>query len=292
MRKFKRIYVEITNMCNLSCEFCPKTKRKYRFMNKEEFKHIASDISKHTDHIYFHIMGEPLLNKNIGDFLEESYKNGLKVNLTTNGTLLKNNTDTLINAKALRQVNISLHSFEANDSNISLEEYIDNICEYIKKASDEGDKITSIRLWNIDNKELKGANGLNNDILKMIENKLNVKFSLKEKLQETHSIKIRDKVYLNMAEKFQWPDINIEKISEDVFCQGIRSQIGILVDGTVIPCCLDSEGNIELGNIYEQSLEEIVTGKRASDMYEGFKNRKAVEELCKRCGYATRFTKL
>lgn len=291
MRKFKRIYIEITNVCNLSCDFCPKTKRKYKFMNKEEFKHVVEQVKDYTDHIYFHIMGEPLLNKDIGYFFEESYKNNLQVNLTTNGTMIKDNTDILINAKSLRQVNISLHSFEANDSVITLDEYISNISEFIKKASDEGDKITSIRLWNIDNKELKGANGLNNDILRMLEEKLNIDFSLSERLQETHKIKIRDRVYLNMAEKFQWPDIKIKELSDNVFCHGIRSQIGILVDGTVIPCCLDSEGIINLGNIYEQSFEEIVEGKRAVDMYEGFQRRKASEELCKRCGYAVRFTK-
>lgn len=291
MRKFKRIYIEITNICNLSCEFCPKTKRKYKFMDKKEFKEIIEKVKDHTDHVYFHIMGEPLLNENIGYFFEESYNNGLSVNVTTNGTLIKDKSDVLLNAKSLRQVNISLHSFEANNSSLKLHEYIENITDFIREAVKSTNIISAIRLWNMDNKELKGANALNNEILGLLEKNLNLDFSLSEKLQESHKIKISDRVYINMAEKFDWPDSKIDLISDDVFCHGIRSQIGILVDGTVVPCCLDSEGSINLGNIFNQSLEEIVDGERACAMHEGFKKRKAVEELCKRCGYASRFRK-
>ena len=143
----------------------------------------------------------------------------------------------------------------------------------------------------MDNKELKGENNLNIEILRMLEKNLNLDFSLSEKLQETHRIKLKDKVYLNMAEKFEWPNINLDSSQEKVFCYGLRNQVGILVDGTVVPCCLDSEGTIELGNIFNTSFTNIIEGKRASDIYNGFSKRMAVEELCKKCGYATRFKK-
>ncbi|MCE9655850.1 radical SAM/SPASM domain-containing protein [Clostridium celatum] len=291
MTRFKKVYIEITNVCNLSCNFCPKTNRKYKFMGKEEFLHILKEVKPFTDHIYFHLMGEPLLNENIDYFLEESYKNHLKVNLTTNGTLLKKVEDKLINSKALRQINISLHSFEANEKTVELEDYINNVTDFITKARSNSDIICAIRLWNMDNNDLKGANGLNSDILKMLEENLELDFSIGEKLQETNRIKLKDKVYLNMAEKFEWPDIQIDSLGEEVFCHGLRNQIGILVDGTVVPCCLDSEGNINLGNIFEKSLKDIVEDKRARDIYDGFSRRRAVEELCKKCGYATRFKK-
>ena len=291
MKKFKKVYIEITNICNLNCELCPKTKRKYKYMNKEEFTHILNEVKPFTEHIYFHLMGEPLLNESIEEFLDESYKKGLKVNLTTNGTLLKNVEDKLINAKALRQVNISLHSFEANKITSELEEYIKNVTDFIKKARENSDIICAIRLWNMDNKDLKGANGLNNDILKMLEKNLELDFSIGEKLQEVNKIKLMDKVYLNMAEKFEWPDIQIASLGEEVFCHGLRNQMGILVDGTVVPCCLDSEGNIGLGNVFEDSLKNILEGERAVNIYDGFSRRRAVEDLCKKCGYATRFKK-
>ena len=291
MTRFKKVYIEITNVCNLSCNFCPKTNRKYKFRGKEEFLHILKEVKPFTDHIYFHLMGEPLLNENIDYFLEESYKNHLKVNLTTNGTLLKKVEDKLINSKALRQINISLHSFEANEKTVELEDYINNVTDFITKARSNSDIICAIRLWNMDNNDLKGANGLNSDILKILEENLELDFSIGEKLQETNRIKLKDKVYLNMAEKFEWPDIQIDSLGEEVFCHGLRNQIGILVDGTVVPCCLDSEGNINLGNIFEKSLKDIVEDKRARDIYDGFSRRRAVEELCKKCGYATRFKK-
>ncbi len=291
MRKFKKVYIEITNVCNLSCNFCPKTKRKYKFMNKEEFTYILNEVKPFTEHIYFHLMGEPLLNEDIEYFFEESRNKGLHVNLTTNGTLLSKVGDKLIKSKSLRQVNISLHSFEANKKTVELEEYLDSITDFIIKARENSDIICAIRLWNMDNDDLKGENNLNKDILKMLEDKLKLDFSLSEKLQESNRIKLKDKVYLNMAEKFQWPDIKIDSLGENVFCHGLRNQIGILVDGTVVPCCLDSEGNLSLGNVFERPLKEILTGERATNIYNGFSRRIAVESLCKKCGYATRFKK-
>ncbi len=289
MKKFKKVYIEITNVCNLSCNFCPKTKRKLKFMNSEEFSHIIKEVKPYTDHIYFHLMGEPTLNEDIEYFLEESYKNDLKVNLTTNGTILSKVSDKLIKAKSLRQINISLHSFEANEKSVELEEYINNVTGFINNATENSNIICSIRLWNMDNEDLKGANGLNNDILKMLEKNLQLDFSLGEKLQESKDVKLKEKVYLNMAEKFQWPDADRTTLGEEVFCYGLRNQIGILVDGTVVPCCLDSEGTINLGNIFEESFKDILESKRAKNIFEGFSNRKAVEDLCKKCGYATRF---
>ena len=291
MRRFKKVYIEITNVCNLSCNFCAKTKRKYKFMNKEEFNYILKEVKPFTEHIYLHLMGEPLLNENIQEFLEESGNQGLYVNLTTNGTLLNTVGDTLIKAKALRQVNISLHSFEANKKTVELEEYLKDISNFIIKARENSNIICAIRLWNMDSNDLKGENNLNREILKILEENLNLDFSLAEKLQETNRIKLKDKVYLNMAEKFQWPDIKIDTLEEKVFCHGLRNQMGILVDGTVVPCCLDSDGNLPLGNIFEKSLKEILEGERAINIYNGFSRRVAVEDLCKRCGYATRFKK-
>ena len=291
MRKFKKVYIEITNVCNLSCNFCPKTKRKYKFMNKEEFTYILEQVKPFTDHIYFHLMGEPLLNENIEYFFKESKEKGLHVNLTTNGTLLNKVGDKIINSNAVRQVNISLHSFEANKKTVELEEYLNNVTDFIIKARENSNIICAIRLWNMDSEDLRGENNLNKEILKIIEENLGLEFSLSEKLQESNKIKLKDKVYLNMAEKFQWPDIKIDTLGENVFCHGLRNQIGILADGTVVPWCLDSDGNLELGNVFEKTLEDILNGERATNIYNGFSRRVAVESLCQKCGYATRFKK-
>lgn len=286
--RFKKIYIETTNICNLSCNFCPKTNRKLGFMDVENFKEVIRKIKGYTNHIYLHLMGEPLLNKNLGEFFKIAKEENLNINITSNGTLINEVKEVIINSKAVRQINISLHSFEANDSNIDFYEYLNNILDFINEANKKTNTICSLRLWNIGTEELKANNGLNSEIIKKIEEKLDIGFSIVEKLEKNNGIKLKDGVYLNMAEKFNWPNSEISLISEDVFCYGLRDQIGILVDGTVVPCCLDSEGNIPLGNIFTQDLDKIINSKRAETIYNGFSNRKAVEDLCKRCGYAKR----
>ena len=288
MTRFKKIYIETTNICNLSCNFCPKTSRELGFMETESFKEIINKVKEYTNHIYLHLMGEPFLNKNLGSFLQIAKEANINVNITSNGTLINNVKDILINSGAVRQINISLHSFEANQNNINFYDYLNNILQFIEEANEKTEIICSLRLWNIDTEELKANNNLNLDILKLIEEKLNINFSIKDALLDKRGIKLKERVYLNMAEKFSWPDSSISLISEEVFCHGLRDQIGILLDGTVVPCCLDSEGKIPLGNIFKEDLGDIINSKRARDIYDGFSQRLAVEELCKRCGYAKR----
>lgn len=287
MKKFKKVYIEITNVCNLSCNFCPKTSRKLSFMNEKSFEYVAESIKPYTDYAYFHLMGEPFLNENLKKFLDISKKNELKINITTNGTLINNVKEVLLNSSALRQINISLHSFEANEEQVDFNDYINNIVNFVKEATEKTNIICSLRLWNLDTK-YTASNNMNIDIFKLLEREFEIDCDLKEKLREKNSFKLKNNVYLSMGEKFKWPSLNVDELGERAFCYGLRDQIGILVDGTVVPCCLDSEGSIALGNIFETKLEEILNSKRAKDIYDGFSGRKAVEDLCKRCGFISR----
>jgi len=260
-------------------------------MDEGSFTHIAEAVKPHTDHVYLHLMGEPFLNPKLGRFLEICSEKGLMVNITTNGTLINSMKDVLIASPALRQVNISLSSFEANDNSLDLNEYLDNALGFISEANKKSNIIFSLRLWNMDSDEIKGRNKANADILKKMENRLKPGFSISERLRDSYSVKLKDNVYLNMAEKFSWPDISKVTCEDSVFCHGLRDHIGILVDGTVVPCCLDSEGNIPLGNILKTPLVDILASERANNLRDGFSRRFAVEELCKRCGYAKRYSK-
>lgn len=290
MKKFKKVYIEITNICNLSCSFCPKTKRKKSVLSVDDFKNVLSEVKPYSKYIYFHLMGEPLLNENLEKFLEIAYEEGFKVNITTNGTLLPRAKDILLKAKALRQVNISLHSFEANDNNILFNEYFNSVFEFVKEANEATDIICAMRLWNMDSNVLKGENNLNKQIIDEISSILGYEGNINEILERDNRVKIKDRMYLNGAEKFQWPAMDVEPFGDEGFCHGLRDHFGILVDGTVVPCCLDGEGNIPLGNIYETPLKDILEGERARKIYDGFSGRKRVEELCKRCGYSERFS--
>ena len=93
---------------------------------------------------------------------------------------------------------------------------------------------------------------------------------------------------VNKDNLFQWPDLNSAK-KNNAFCHGLKTHIGILVDGTVVPCCLDGEGIINLGNIFEESLSNILNNNRTMNVIKGFENNKCVEELCSRCAFKNRF---
>ncbi len=288
MTKFKKVYIEITNVCNLKCSFCPDSGRPRGFMDIKGFTHIINEVKPFCDYVYLHIMGEPLLNSNLESFLKVCYDSLIKVNITTNGTLLYKYGNLLLVAPALRKVSISLHSFEANEGNGLLGSYIDNVVNFIKKAVEKG-IICELRLWNMDNGQLKGSNHLNHEILKELEESFQPDFDLWDAVRNQANVKLRDRLFISRSEIFEWPDINRDVIDEKVFCYGLRDQFGILVDGTVVPCCLDSEGNIPLGNIFKEPLSDILNSEKTLRIYDGFSGRKAVEELCKKCGYAKRY---
>lgn len=290
MKKYKRVYLEITNICNLNCSFCPKTSREKRYMNIEEFEFIINKIKGYTNYVNLHVMGEPTMHKDLKVFLDIAGKNNLKVNITTNGTLLDGEVaDTLLKTDSLNKISISLHSFEANETKFTLDEYLQKIAVFAKKASETNKIITALRLWNLDFGGVKGQNSLNDKIVSVLEQNFDVKISLEDMIKTNKDFKLAQKTFLQLANKFEWPDISKDMDNEKVFCYGLRNQFAILVDGTVVPCCLDNQGQINLGNIFKTSLKDILNSERAKNIYEGFSNRKAVEDLCKRCQYAQRF---
>ena len=275
--RFSKIYLEISNLCNLSCAFCPGTRRKKKALNEEEFSALLPKIRPYTDFLYFHLMGEPLLHPNLERFLELAGEAGFKVILTTNGTLLPKQQEMLLKAPALHKVNISLHAFEANDLAVPFEEYLSG-CFTFGKAT-EGKKLIAYRLWNQGGQDAK-----NDEILAAMK-----EFFTEPWAEERRGLRIGQRVYLEYGDKFDWPDLSAADGGEGVFCHGLRDQLGILCDGTVVPCCLDHEGDIALGNLFRDSMEDILESPRAKAIYEGFSQRKAAEELCRKCGYARRF---
>ena len=275
--RFAKIYLEISNLCNLSCAFCPGTRRQKRAMTEAEFAALLPKLRPYADFLYFHLMGEPLLHPLLERFLELAGEHGFKVILTTNGTLLQKQQHVLLEAPALHKVNISLHAFEANDLSIPFSEYLQGCFQFGQAA--EGKKLVAYRLWN-----QGGQDKRNEEILAALR-----RFFPAPWATERRGTRIGDRVYLEYGDKFDWPDLSAADGGETVFCYGLRDQLGILCDGTVVPCCLDHEGDIALGNLFTQSMDEILESPRAKAIYQGFSHRKAAEELCRRCGYARRF---
>ena len=277
MKRFNKVYLEISNLCNLRCAFCPGTKRAPHRMTEEEFSALLPKIRPFSDYLYFHLMGEPLCHPLLSRFLELAGQAGFKVILTTNGTLLPKMQAALLSAPALHKVNISLHAFEANDLAVPFSEYLRGCFAFGKAA--EGKCIISYRLWNSG-----GADALNGQILDTM-----AQFFPRPWAEERRGPRLGQKIYLEYGDKFDWPDLTAADNGERVFCYGLRDQIGVLCDGTVVPCCLDHEGDLALGNLHETTLDAILETDRAKAIYEGFQKGKAAEELCRKCGYATRF---
>jgi len=274
--RFKRAYVEITNVCNLSCSFCAGTKREPRFMTVAEFGAALSALRGNCEQLYLHVMGEPLLHPQLSEILETAALQGFPVNLTTNGTLLEACGEVLCSAQALRRVSVSLQSAE---SAAEREKLLDSVFAFLEKKP--ADLILNLRLWNV------GAAG-NEGAFSRLEKYCGVEIS-RVPTQGTHGTPLGKNTYLNLAAPFEWPDLGAKDFGTEGFCLGLRSQIGVLADGTVVPCCLDHEGNLALGNIFREDLSKILEGSLVREIHAGFSDRKVVAELCRRCEYRTRF---
>ncbi len=276
----KKIYVEITNVCNLRCDFCPPVGRPPGFLSRESFGVVLGKLAGKARILYFHIKGEPLLHPELGVFIDMAGEAGFEVHITTNGSLLTERIDELRGRPALRRVNISLHSLgsvpEASRESTRLA--ILEAAELL--ALEDSIRVVSLRQWD-------------------------------SSAPDKNLVRLGAKINFHPAERFVWPRLpdalkpsrpaataqpgiaGQPGIAADFggsgFCLALRDQAGILLDGTVVPCCLDAEGGIPLGSIYESGWDEIMASARARALYKGFSERKVVEPLCRTCGFRTRF---
>ena len=276
----KRAYIEITNICNLRCSFCPGTGRAGRFMPPEEFRVLAERLRGRVQYLYFHVMGEPLLHPALRELLDIASERGFRVCLTTNGTLLEERGNILLGSPAVHKVSVSLHSAEGNGAG-DLSGYLTSVWQFARRVSSAG-VICALRLWN-----LGGAEVRNEEILSFLAGQLGT-HPLDCPQPRRGSWRLGERLYLEQAEKFEWPDLARPE-GPVRFCLGLRDQAAVLCDGAVVPCCLDHEGDIPLGNLLEQDFAEILDSPRARAVYDGFSQGRPSEELCRRCGFAQRF---
>lgn len=274
---YSRVYVEITNICNMACSFCHGHSRSPGRMDKDRFSAVLRALAGKTEYIYYHLMGEPLTHPDLPLFLTMAKEQGFRSVLTTNGTLLKKRGRELI-AAGLHKVSISLHSFEGGDETAH-DKYLQECADFAETAAQNG-VLVSFRLWN------RGVDGGNNERTLAI-----LRRYLPGDWQEnSRGYRLADRVFLEYGDRFAWPDRAAQDLGREVFCYGLKDHFGILCDGTVVPCCLDSDGVIALGNVFTDDLQAILDSPRAVAMQKGFACRNATEDLCRRCGYARRFS--
>ena len=276
MKKFKKIYIEITNICNLNCSFCSKDNRIKESISLTNMEELLNKINDYTDYVYLHVKGEPLLHPKLKEILDLCEKYHKKVNITTNATLLKAK-ETILSHPDIRQINLSVHS-ENQEKN-----YLEEIFEVTDKLKE---KNIVYRFWTMNDNNL---NKKSTELVEKIINHYKLSPEIVEKIKTDNNIKINSNTYVNKANQFVWPNINNDYYNDKGYCYALKDQLAILVDGTVVPCCLDSDGIINLGNIYSNTLEDIINSSRYQKMRSGFCNRKVTEELCKHCSYKERF---
>lgn len=273
-----RCYLEITNICNLDCVFCAGHRRQPRSLTEEEFELLAEKLKGHVKFLYFHLMGEPMLHRSLPRFISSARSKGFVPVLTTNGTLLDGAA--AVAEAGLYKVNVSLHSYEGNTDGLGaddcgLERYVSSVAQFAGQASANG-TVVVLRLWN-----RGGYDSENQRILEHLH-----RFFPGTWLERENGITLAPKLYLEYDGMFTWPDKAGKELGTEAFCYALRNQIGVLADGSVVPCCLDHDGDMTLGNLFSQSLDEILSSERARRMYDGFTSHKAVEPMCRRCGYA------
>lgn len=259
--RFKRIYIEITSSCNLKCSFCQETLRPPEFMSASQFSYILEQVKPFTNFIYLHVKGEPLLHPELKKILSMCYDSGIIVNITTNGTLIKKNLDTLIKYP-VHQINISMHSADDNDC-IDMDTYIKDVFSSCEELTTKTETEISLRLWNTKNEPTIFG-------------------------QKNYEIKRH--IHVNVQSPFEWPALANSYCNERGFCQGLRQHIAILCNGDVVPCCLDGNAVVKLGNIFSDSLENILENERSVNIINGFRSKRAVEPLCQHCSFKERFS--
>ncbi len=282
---FERVYVEIGNICNLSCSFCTGTTRKKHQMSVEEFSEVCERLRGHAKYLYLHVLGEPLLHPQLGQLLRVAEAAGFSVCITTNGMLLPKVGDILLQSKdTVHKVSVSLHAPEGNGMQAE-QTYLDGVVAFARQASEAG-VYTVFRLWNRDSAEGRGKKEQNGFIEAYLRDAFPENWQSRPR-----GYRIAKNTFLEYDGIFTWPTDSRAEKREDGFCHGLSSQIAVLCDGTVVPCCLDANGEIPLGNIFKQPLDAILAGEPAASIRRGFSMGKFVAPLCKTCTFARRFSK-
>ena len=286
--KFYRVYIELTNVCGLRCSFCPTKNLPNTTMSLEFFESTIIQAKKFTNEIACHVVGDPLTLSNLKSYLDIIHNHKMKALLTTSGYFMKKHNHETLFHPAVKQINISLNAFNKNDTAISFEQYMKPILELChEKVKQKKELFINLRMWNLD--EIMSEKEFNTELFEVLEKEFNVSIELESlATKEKKGIRLDNKVLLHFDNYFEWPSLQ-NKIYGHGTCQGLSSHIGILANGDVVPCCLDAEGVMKLGNLCSESLVDILQNRRASSILNGFKDGKCSEEMCLKCSYKNRF---
>lgn len=290
-KRFTKVNIEISNICNLQCRFCPEVVRTKKLMDLDLFRSIIQQVAPLTEQVCFHLMGDPLVHPRLAEMIEICGEFDAKIFFVTNGVLMREQQSELLLHPAFRQVNFSLHSFHDNFPDRDPGQYLKKIFDYTDKAmSLRPDLYINYRLWNLH--DVRGSAWQNQDMLERIKEHFQIKIDSNLDIRRKKSVHLKNRLYLHFDTEFIWPSMDLPVLGTTGRCYGLSSHFGILVDGQVVPCCLDKEASIPLGSAAQTPLLEIINSPRAQAILNGFKNKKLLEGLCQRCQYIERFRPL
>lgn len=284
---FKRVYLEISNICNVQCSFCPIVEKDNKLMDVKEFEEVLMQVAPLTEIVCLHLMGEPLAHPKFLEILALCEKYETQIDLTTNGILIGRYADAIVNSKCVRQVNFSLQAFRDNFSKRDIHPYIDPIFAFVKLVHQvKPEMYVNYRLWN----QQSNASD-NEEVFLLIEQEFDLEINRAVEVGGIKSKRIWNRLYLHFDSRFEWPSFLLPHQGTQGRCHGTVNHIGIHADGSVVPCCLDKNAVINLGNAKEQTLKSILESERFTKMREGFMNGVLVEDFCQHCTFINRFKK-
>ncbi len=277
---FKRIYVELSNYCNLNCIFCTPDTKNNRMLTYEEFAHVLEEIKPYTNEICLHILGEPLIHPHFFEIVKLINKNEMKVMLSTNGLQIIKLKD-MLNEIRIDTWNISLHAtYQLSNESRSI--FFKELLPFIDEYQSKYNATFHLRLW-ADSNEIIFKNNVE------IKNLLFRHYEYYGEIKPR--IRFRERIILAYEEEFTWPSLKTEEYSHG-YCLGTKTHIGILANGEVVACCLDAKGYTSFGNIFQKSLTEILNSDVFLKTNQAFKDNKCYLELCKHCTYKRRGKKI
>lgn len=284
--KYKKVFIEITGFCGHNCSFCPPKTRQKNFIPLQNFSHILSQLSTITREISLHVLGDPLTLANLHEYLDIAHKYSLRVSIVTTGYFICKHIDLLLTHPSIKQINFSLNGYNGVENAIKFEDYIEPILSFSILASSRNDRFVNLRLWNGDGTQSDRQFG--SKVIKLLSDYFNIEIPISTLQYGKSRFRLACRVIFDYDSYFEWPSLESNEQAGS-YCLGLSDHFGILSDGTVVPCCLDSDGTISLGSIFDSSLEEILSSERATRIVQGFKAYTAVEELCKKCSYRVDF---
>ncbi|MFP6144790.1 radical SAM/SPASM domain-containing protein [Helicobacter pylori] len=276
---FKKIYIELSDICGLQCSFCPNPKNVRGVMPLELFEKVCKEVAPLTPIITLHVLGDPCKLKNLNRYLNVAKRFSLKVDLVTSGEYLRDFEALL--QDIIYQISISLDAGLDHHNKLNQHRYIQKILEFCRyKCEKNSEVFLNLR---IQDSTLEKHQNLIKPFLESFEC-----ISLETLISQGRA-RLFKKSFLNIQKTFKWPNLNaqnpLNQESKIPYCYGLIKQIAILSNGVVVPCCMDTQAHINLGDLNHTPLKDILNSQKAMAIKTHFLKGEALELLCKNCSY-------